>query len=51
MMSVDPLMSFKADILALKSVAFANLEEHGDEHIDDGSLVADNVMFKQYMTC
>ena len=46
-LQVDPLMSFKADILALKVVAEKqSLESNGDEYIDDGSLVADNTMFK-----
>lgn len=44
---VDPLMSFKADILALKVVVDKqSLEVNGDEYIDDGSLVTDNLMFK-----
>ena len=43
---VDPLMSFKSDILSLRVVVdkqsdFAN----GDEYIDDSSLVTDNLMF------
>lgn len=46
-LGVDPLMSFKADILALKVVVSKQSEiDNGDEYIDDGSLVADNVMFK-----
>ncbi|NTW91618.1 MAG: hypothetical protein HGA35_06800 [Erysipelotrichaceae bacterium] len=46
-LEVDPLMSFKADILALKVVVDKqSLESNGDEYIDDGSLVTDNVMFK-----
>lgn len=46
-MEVDPLMSFKNDILALNVVASKQSSaEHGDEYIDDGSLVTDNLMFK-----
>ena len=46
-MEVDPLMSFKADILALKVVASKQSSiTNGDEYIDDGSLVTDNLMFK-----
>jgi hypothetical protein len=46
-MEVDPLMSFKNDILALKVVTSKQSSiEHGDEYIDDGSLVTDNLMFK-----
>ena len=45
-LEVDPLMSFKGDILALDVVVdkqSSNLI--GDEYIDDGSLVADNNTF------
>jgi hypothetical protein len=46
-MDVDPLMSFKRDILALKVVVSKQTSiENGDEYIDDGSLVTDNLMFK-----
>lgn len=46
-MQVDPLMSFKKDILSLKAVVSKQTsEENGDEYIDDGSLVTDNLMFK-----
>ena len=46
-MEVDPLMSFKTDILALKVVANKqSLITNGDEYIDDGSLVTDNLIFK-----
>jgi hypothetical protein len=46
-MQVDPLMSFKSDILALKVVVSKqSLVSIGDEYIDDGTLVTDNVMFK-----
>ena len=44
---VDPLMSFKGDILALQVVVDKQSSESiGDEYIDDGSLVADNYTFK-----
>ena len=46
-LEVDPLMSFKADILALKVVVDKqSSDSNGDEYIDDGSLVTDNLMFK-----
>ena len=46
-MEVDPLMSFKKDILLLKAVVSKQTDENnGDEYIDDGSLVTDNLMFK-----
>ena len=46
-LEVDPLMSFRADILALKVVVSKqSLTINGDEYIDDGSLVTDNLMFK-----
>jgi hypothetical protein len=46
-MEVDPLMSFKNDILALKVVVSKQSSlTNGDEYIDDGSLVTDNLMFK-----
>jgi hypothetical protein len=46
-MEVDPLMSFKNDILALKVVVSKQSSaDNGDEYIDDGSLVTDNLMFK-----
>jgi hypothetical protein len=46
-MEVDPLMSFKSDILALKAVVSKQSSiSNGDEYIDDGSLVTDNLMFK-----
>lgn len=45
-MKVDPLMSFKADILSLKVVVDKQSDiNNGDEYIDDSSLVADNLMF------
>lgn len=46
-MQVDPLMSFKKDILSLKAVVSKQSSaDNGDEYIDDGSLVTDNLMFK-----
>ena len=43
---VDPLMSFKGDILALQVVVDKQSSDSiGDEYIDDGSLVADNNTF------
>ena len=43
---IDPLMSFKADICALKVVVDKQSNEsNGDEYIDDSSLVTDNLMF------
>ena len=44
--SVDVLMSFRADILPLTAIVDKqSMPENGDEYIDDGSLVSDNVMF------
>ena len=44
--SVDVLMSFRGDILVLSVIVDRqSMPENGDEYIDDGSLVADNVMF------
>lgn len=44
--SVDVLMSFRGDILVLSAIVDRqSMPENGDEYIDDGSLVADNVMF------
>ena len=46
-MKVDPLMSFKRDILALSVVVSKQSAiTNGDEYIDDGSLVTDNQLFK-----
>lgn len=46
--AVDVLMSFRRDIMALSAVVDRqSMEKHGDEYIDDGSLVAENVMFQQ----
>lgn len=45
-MSVDVLMSFRGDIMALPVIVDKqSMAENGDEYIDDGSLVTDNVMF------
>lgn len=45
-MAVDVLMSFRGDIMALPVIVDKqSMEENGDEYIDDGSLVTDNVMF------
>ena len=46
-LEVDPLMSFKGDILALQVVVDKQSSDSiGDEYIDDGSLIADNYTFK-----
>ena len=46
-LEVDPLMSFKKDILALSVVVDKQSSTAiGDEYIDDGSLVTDNYTFK-----
>ena len=46
-LQVDPLMSFKRDILALSVVVSKQSAiTNGDEYIDDGSLVTDNQLFK-----
>ena len=43
---VDPLMSFKQDILNLKVVVDKQASEsNGDEYIDDSSLVTNNLTF------
>lgn len=45
-LSVDVLMSFKRDILSCIAVVDKQaMRENGDEYIDDGSLVTDNLMF------
>lgn len=45
-MSVDVLMSFRRDILNTVAVVDKQaMPINGDEYIDDGSLVTDNVMF------
>ena len=44
--SVDVLMSFRGHILQLPVIVDKQSEpKNGDEYIDDGSLIADNVMF------
>lgn len=45
-MAVDVLMSFRGDIMTLSVIVDKqSMLENGDEYIDDGSLVTDNVMF------
>lgn len=45
-LSVDVLMSFAGEIMCLSVVVDKQtMPENGDEYIDDGSLVSDNVMF------
>ena len=45
-LSVDVLMSFKRDILSCIAIVDKQaMRENGDEYIDDGSLVTDNLMF------
>lgn len=44
--AVDVLMSFRGDILTYQVIVDKqSMLENGDEYIDDGSLVCDNVMF------
>ena len=44
----DVLMSFKGDIANFQVVVDKQtMEENGDEYIDDGSLVCENVMFNR----
>lgn len=44
---VDVLMSFRNDILHLNAIVDKqSLPQNGDEYIDDGSLVTENVMFQ-----
>lgn len=44
--AVDVLMSFRGDIMALSAIVDKqSMVANGDEYIDDGSLVTDNVMF------
>lgn len=46
-LSVDVLMSFRRDILDLSVVVDKqSMGINGDEYIDDGSLVTENVMFQ-----
>lgn len=45
-LEIDPLMSFKGDIASLQVVVDKQAEkENGDEYIDDGSLVSQNLLF------
>lgn len=45
--AVDVLMSFRRDIMALNVIVDKqSMERNGDEFIDDGSLVTENVMFQ-----
>ena len=49
-MTVDVLMSFRRDILNCVAVVDKQaMQENGDEYIDDGSLVTDNVMFTEVL--
>ena len=44
--AIDVLMSFRRDILLLGVIADKqSMIDNGDEYIDDGSLVTDNLMF------
>ena len=44
--TVDVLMSFRGHILQLPVIVDKqSMTDNGDEYIDDGSLVMDNVMF------
>ena len=44
--TVDVLMSFRNHILQLPVIVDKqSMSENGDEYIDDGSLIADNIMF------
>lgn len=44
--AIDVLMSFRGDIFQLYAVVDKQtMDANGDEYIDDGSLVADNIMF------
>lgn len=44
--AVDVLMSYRGDIMALPVIVDKqSMVENGDEYIDDGSLVTDNIMF------
>lgn len=45
--AVDALMSFRGDIMNLSVVVDKqSMGSNGDEYIDDGSLVSENVMFQ-----
>lgn len=47
-LKVDVLMSFRGDINQLQVVVDKqSMPNNGNEYIDDGSLVAENVMFQQ----
>lgn len=47
-LDVDVLMSFRQDIFNMSAVVDKQtMPANGDEYIDDGSLVADNVQFVQ----
>ncbi|MBO7735810.1 MAG: hypothetical protein J6S67_24795 [Methanobrevibacter sp.] len=49
-MTVDVLMSFRRDILDCVAVVDKQaMQENGDEYIDDGSLVTENVMFTEVL--
>ena len=49
-MSVDVLMSFRNDIMnCLAVVDKQAMQSNGDEYIDDGSLVTDNIMFSDVL--
>lgn len=46
--SVDVLMSFRGDIMQLQCIVDKQTDlVNGDEYIDDGSLVCDNIMFNR----
>ncbi len=48
--NVDVLMSFRRDILDCVAVVDKQaMAENGDEYIDDGSLVTDNIMFTEVL--
>ena len=47
-LDVDVLMSFRAHILRLSCIVDKQTQaNNGDEYIDDGSLVTDNIMFSR----
>lgn len=49
-LTVDVLMSFRRDILNCVAVVDKqSMPENGDEYIDDGSLVTDNIMFTEVL--
>lgn len=49
-MTVDVLMSFRRDILNCVAVVDKQaMPENGDEYIDDGSLVTENIMFTEVL--